>query len=172
MKYTTRMILIPETEYLALKTTTSSKNIKKKKTTAIEIAQEMGKKIRQRDQVLAKSSESNAKAAVDIISFLPFQYHVKGRQLLDNLAQQDIRYNSEKEIILRSGQVVSHSNVVDILREALMPSKRDARNMPKPIGWREFMQDVISSSVPVTLFKRSLQPKIQNARVLPHYEQY
>ncbi len=166
MKYATRMVLIPETEYLALKVPKKGTEKKKKKTNVIEVIQEMGKKIRQRDQETSKAY----KPSVKVIEHLPPIYHSKAKLLLSELATAGIKYTDKKELVLESGEVISQSNIVDLIKEALMPVKHTGDL--KPTGWRYFIQNIAASPVPVSLFKKSVRQEIERTRAEPIWEEY
>lgn len=167
MKYSTRMVLIPETEYLSLKE--SSKTARKKKTLdlparVVELTQTLGKQIRQQDQKIAKA----VKPSLKIVEYLPPIYHAKANLLLKELDDAGIKYNNKRELVLKSGEVVFQSNIIDLIKESLIKSKRGEQ----PTGWQAFMEDVATSAVPVSLFKSQTRQELEQARRVPEYERY
>ena len=169
MKYAVRMVIIPESEYQSLK---AKHNLGKKKPKThkafIKLTQDLGRKIRQRDQEKTQQQRqvqaSIAKVdlhrtAADLVQHLPPVYQPKTRLALKELLDQGFSWKDNKELTVPSGQTLSGSNIVDLLKEAFVPRKKGA---PKPTGWLEFIQSVASSGVPQSLFtkketKRALQ---------------
>lgn len=169
MKFATRMVLIPETEYLLLKQSTPQ-SVKKKKMSrnpeaaAIDITQQLGKKMRKREQEIPKST----RPTVDVVDHISAQYQPKAKLLLAELANANIKHTASKELVLSSGEVISHSNIVDIIKTAIIPSKRT--DTPKPTGWMDFIQDVATSTVPKTVFSMRTRREIEQAG--PRWEDY
>lgn len=168
MKYAVRMVIIPESEYHSLKAK-HNQGGKKLKTRRryIQLTQDLGRKIRQRDSEKIQQQRVQAAATksdpyhtvVDLIQHLPPVYHSKARLALSELLAQGFAWKQNKEVTIPSGQTLVGSNIVDLLKEAFVPQRRGT---PKPTGWSEFIQYVASAGVPQSLFtkketKRALQ---------------
>lgn len=175
MKYAVRMVLIPESEYLSLnvKRTKGIKSLKTRKA-FIQLTQDLGKKIRQRDQVKIQqqkvldaqrnTQKDPNQTVVDLVQHLPSIYHKKGKLTLDELQAQGFSWKQNKEITVPSGQTLTGSNIVDLLKEALVPQRK---RTPKPSGWTDFIRSIASSGVPQSLFtKQGTKRALQQAQVL------
>ena len=163
MKYAERMVLLPETQFHLLQQANSKKRKTKPKNlykAAIAVSQELGKKIRQGQVQVQKQKErqKNVEKAPnvtvdDIVNELAPIYHAKAKRILAKLAKYGITYTNNQELITANGRVVPNSNITDILKEALVPSKK--LKLPKPVGWNDFMIEVAASPIPKSLFTKS-----------------
>ncbi len=167
MKYATRMVLIPETEYLSLKESSNEIYKRKKrlnpKMTATQLTQELGKKIRLRDQetkVLMNLVKPTPK--VKIVEHLPPSFHNKGSVLLSELALANIKHSENKELVLPSGEMVPRSNMTDLLKEALHQQKKSVGR--KPVGWTAFVRALAASPVPMMLLNQTTRAAIAKVR--------
>ena len=181
MKFSTRMVLIPEMEYLGLKAMTkatkTAKTIKVTKAVkgrksrkpvpgrkklslaakAATITQALGKKIRLREQERSKMYRPTPK----IIEHIPPIYQNRAKLLLSELKEAGIRHTEKRELVLSSGEVISSSNIVDLLKVAVMPFRAD---MPKPIGWQHFLHAMTTSTVPKTSVSRGVNLQMGRLR--------
>lgn len=174
MKYTKRMILVPEEEFLSLKNKANTKNVKLK--TNIDpptdmqkqftnMTQDLGKRIRMRDQaeaqITAKQAPQNLnREIVTMTEHLPQPHHHKARLLLAELQAQGFKWTYNKELTTPSGQTLHGSNVVDLIKEALVTART---RQAKPRGWREFITSVAASGIPKTLFtKKSTRTALES----------
>ena len=163
MKYAERMVLLPETQFHLLQQANSKKRKTKPKNlykAAIAVSQELGKKIRQGQVQVQKQRErqKNVEKAPnvtvdDIVNELAPIYHAKAKRILAKLAKYGITYTNNQELITANGRVVPNSNITDILKEALVPSKK--LKLPKPVGSNDFMIEVAASPIPKSLFTKS-----------------
>jgi len=160
MKFSTRMVLIPETEYLSLKASTGTK----RKQTFTELTQDISKKIRLSDQDNAELF----KPSVDIIEHMPPIYHSKAKRLLAELAIAKIKHTDSKEVVLPNGAVITRSNIVDLVKEALVGN----HSRLKPIGWDDFLESIVASNIPSTMFKKTVKNAIELMRAGPAWEAY
>lgn len=159
MKYAKRMILVPEDEYLALKSKglkTKSVNQRDLQKPFVALTQDLGRQIRQRDQVEAETAEKQApldmnREIVNMTEHLPQTHHHKARLLLTELREQGFKWKYNKELTTPSGQTLHGSNVIDLIKEALVQAKK---KQPKPRGWSEFIASVAVSGIPKTLFTK------------------
>ena len=182
MKYATRMVLVPETDYLKRRV-----NPEKDRKAAIKLSQKLGKKIRQRNQSTARlkgethpmptaqisSLYKQARPKQDIsklIEYLTPLYRDKAKLLLAELITQGVTWNDDKELVLPGDKVLPESNIVDLLKEALVGSKR---SKTKPKGWNDFVVVIAASSAPLTMFtKKSVLNEISKVRNRPIYIDY
>ena len=176
MKYAKKMILIPEEEYkelLELKNKsqekigeiktkyrgkvgeikTKVKKILKEKPThnaAKRMSQLVGEYLRYK-----QSEHKPKKKKLDLLQYFTPLYHEKVKVLMSTLESRGISLTDKNELILSSGQVVANSNIIDLLKEALVVTKRKQR-AAVPIGWAEFIQEIVDLNLPLKLFtKRS-----------------
>ena len=90
-----------------------------------------------------------------VLGFLPM-YKAKGRLLLRHLINAGVKWSNKGELISRSGDVIPGSNAVDLVREALVGSRRMKQNYGEPSGWGEFLQ---------TLREALVSPEMKNQRI-------
>ena len=163
MKYAERMVLLPETQFHLLRQANTTKRKTKPKNlykAAIVASQELGKKMRQSQVQVQKQKQREKKddkpptvTVDDIVNELAPVYHAKAKRILAQLAKYGITYTNNQELITANGRVVPNSNITDILKEALVPSKK--LKLPKPVGWNDFMNEVAASPIPKSLFTKS-----------------
>ena len=87
-----------------------------------------------------------------VLGHLPDMYKAKGRLLLHHLRNAGVKWSNKGEIISRSGDVIPGSNAVDLVREALVGSRRMKQNYGEPSGGGEFLQTLREANVPRSLF--------------------
>lgn len=162
MKHAKKMVLIPEEEYnelLALKQTKKgeikfkvNKVLKGKRdhAAAKKMSQIVGQYLRFKEQ-----QPTQKKKKVDLIHYFSPTYHQKVKTLMSALEDFGTSLTNRNELVLSSGQVVTNSNIVDLLKEALVGTRRKERANP-PLGWGEFIKEIREANIPLGLFtKRS-----------------
>ena len=178
MKYAKRMVLIPETEYLERKVKAKTTKKQSDYIAAKALAQKRGKEMRMRDQGTARLryqwkhlkdapepmvhvsslyKESQPEANIlDLINFLAPVYQPKAKLLLADLRSKGFTWSDNKELILPSGDKIQRSNIVDLMKEALVTTKTSKKGTPKrkPAGWRDFIGNVAMAGVPTSLFTK------------------
>lgn len=171
MKFARKMVLVPASEYEILKAQDTRPSKLSDEERALKLSQDMGKAIRLKGQTRIErvQPQKDPKASVlELSTFLPALYQPKARQVLSELETQGFKWNYNKEFTTPTGQTLQGSNIVDLIKEALVPERT---TKPKPTGWPEFVSSVASSSVPKTLFaKKSTQRALQ--QLSPQWEAY
>lgn len=190
MKHATRMVLIPEVDYLKHKLSSSKKQSSRK--AAIELTQRLGKQIRQRNQSTARlkaewnplktqspsvqlsslyKDTTSSASPLHLVEHLPLVYQNKAKLLLEQLTSKGMRWNEKNNLVLASGDTIPDSNMVDLMKEALVNTGRRGRAKPKPPGWDEFIIQVATTGVPHSLFtKQATLRDLGDARTM--YEAY
>ena len=99
--------------------------------------------------------------------YLPHIYRGKARVLLAHLEKHGITWSGKGELTLPSGEVIQHSHGADLLREALVGSKKKSASDIK--GWDNFVQHMAESNVPKSLLgkKKTLQQLLQHKTSSP-----
>lgn len=171
MKYAARMVLVPETEYLALQAGSyKNKTTPSLKRQAINLSQDLGKRIRQRKQIV----KLDIQPGVNILEHLPPIYQPKAKLLLKELKSRGVAWTGNRELITSNGLTIADSNIIDLIKEALV-STTSSRHRPKPHGWEEFITDIANLNVPLTLFtKASTLTAVDRARtqnVMPVWDE-
>ena len=82
---------------------------------------------------------------------LPQTHHHKARLLLAELQAQGFKWTYNKVLTTPSGQTLHGSNVIDLIKEALVQART---RQAKPRGWIEFIASVATSGIPRTLFTK------------------
>ena len=101
------------------------------------------------EKVSAASSSSYSSM---VLGHLPDMYKAKGRLLIHHLRNAGVKWSNKGELISRSGDVIPGSNAVDLVREALVGSRRMKQNYGEPSGWGEFLHTLREANVPRSLF--------------------
>lgn len=167
MKLAQKMVLIPEAEYLSLlkkphKHMDSKSNQLKKQmkevlkgkrdhTAATNMSQLVGAYIRHKES--EKPPPPKPKADEFLEFFNPI-YHKKVASLISQLHEHGIRWNEQKELMLTTGETIEHSNIVDLIQEALVGRKKKKQRESTPIGWEAFIQAIASSTIPKSFFTK------------------
>ena len=166
MKYAKRMVLVPELEYLA--TCKPKRKTQTKRQQAQNITQKLAKQIRQRQHTTARlrthgrkrvdpgvnlssvyvENEANMDTS-EIVDHIPVMYRNKATLLLAHLTKQGMTWNDRKEVFLPGGTLLHNSNIVDLVKEALVKGTK-----AKPRGWNEFLASMAATGVPVSLFTK------------------
>ena len=165
MKYAKRMVLVPESEYLAMPKQRKKVN---ERQAARASSQKLAKQIRRREHIAVKNrtraepvdpgvhlssvypEEEPEMDIMEIAEHMPVNYQNKTKLLLAYLNKKGIIWNDRKEVVLPDGSVLQNSNIVDLLKEALTRSTTVA----KPRGWKEFMASMVAAGVPLSLFTK------------------
>ena len=121
MKYAVRMVIIPESEYKLLKS--DKKTLKTRKTereAAVQLSQELGLKIRKRNQIKALHRQQehqppeSSRFMLELFDYLPASYHAKARIVLSELLNKGFSWTHKGEVTLPSGQKLTGSNINDL----------------------------------------------------------
>ena len=195
MKYAKRMVLVPEMDYLQFKSKTKKKQ--NEYLAAKTLGQKLGKEIRKRDQGAARLKymwqnirnppepmahlsslykESKPKSNIlDLVQHLAPVYQPKGRLFLSELDSKGFMWSDDNAVVLPNGRTIPQSNIVDLMKEALVTSKKTTPRL-KPKGWQEFIRSVGTVGVPASLFnKQSTLRDLSNASLyptMPGYQEY
>ena len=156
MKVAQKMVLIPEEEYLAL-TTKKPKTLRqdmrdilqgpRDHESAVKMSQLVGTHLRRKESEKPKSS----KPTEDFLDYFDPIYHRKINLLLSQFQTHGIGWNERKELILPSGETIAHSNIIDLIKEALVGTKKRG---PLPVGWQAFIDAIVATPIPTTLFRK------------------
>ena len=71
--------------------------------------------------------------------------------MLSQFQTHGIGWNERKELILPSGETIVHSNIIDLIKEALVGTKKRG---PLPVGWQAFIDAIVATPIPTTLFRK------------------
>lgn len=171
MKYTQKMVLIPETEYHTLlkkspppSEPSTNKRFKddmqellqgdRDHTAATHMSQLVGTYLRHKESEQPPPPVKKARKGA-IMEFFDPIYHRKLTLLLSKLRDEGIGWNEENELTLPSGEVIQHSNIVDLLKEAIVASRKKKReDTSTPLGWQSFVEAIASSSIPKSIFTK------------------
>ena len=162
MKFARKMVLIPEDEYLELKekppaskTSEFKRKVrevlrnKRDHSAATQMSQLVGSYIRHKQSEQPKLVPK----PMDFLQFFEPIYHKKVTLLLSQLKDNRIGWTQNKELQLPTGQIIDHSNIVDLIKEALVASRKKKRAQI-PIGWNEFIRAIATSTIPKSFFTK------------------
>ena len=91
-------------------------------------------------------------------------YYGKAASFLSKLRDLGIEWNTDKDVKLPSGEIIHHSNIVDLMKEAVV-SRQKKKNQPPPHEWEDFIPVIASSSIPKSFYiKRSTVKDIERLR--------
>ena len=60
-------------------------------------------------------------------------------------------WNEEEELTLPSGQVIAHSNFIDLIKEVLVGTKE---RTPLPVGLKTFIDAIVATPIPTSLYRK------------------
>lgn len=63
-----------------------------------------------------------------------------------------IEWTDNKELILSNGVIIPHSNIVDLIKEALVGTRKRQRTIP--IGWQDFLKTLATLNIPKSFFPK------------------
>lgn len=169
MKYARKMVLIPEEEYQTLmnsKSNQSQRAIKdvlnepRDHEAASKMSQLVGTYLRRKQSETLPTPTKD-----DVLDYFNPIYQRKVVLFLSKLHDLGMEWNTDKEVKLPSGEIISHSNIVDLIKEALVSGKRKTER--RPLGWEDFIRVIASSNIPKSMFtKKSTLEEIE--RVSQH----
>ena len=153
MKYATKMVLIPEAEYRKLLPEGGIKakiskivSGKRNHESAKEMSQLFGRHLR-----TTKPQPSH---------FQPI-YHGKVSKVLAEFEKYGTSWTNRNELVLKSGKVITNSNIIDLVKEALVGTRRKERRMPD--GWKQFIAEIVDSDMSKDIFtKKTTREDIKN----------
>ena len=92
----------------------------------------------------------------DLLDYFEPIYHKKVGTLVSKPYDNGIEWNDNNELKVPSGDIVPHSNSVDLMKEAVVAPKKKSQRETVPVCWKAFITAIASSSIPKSLFtKRS-----------------
>ena len=62
-------------------------------------------------------------------------------------------WTDDNAVVLPNGRTIPQSNIVDLMKEALVTSRKTASRR-RPKGWQEFIHSVATVGVPASLFNK------------------
>ena len=117
----------------------------------------------------AASEKVSAPYSSMVLGHLPNMYKAKGRLLLHHLRNAGVKWSNKGELISRSGDVIPGSNAIDLVREALVGSRRMKQNYGEPWGWGQFLQTLREANVPRSLFgKKKTLSRLQGSHQMKY----
>ena len=70
-------------------------------------------------------------------------------------------WTNRNELVLKSGKVITNSNIIDLLKEAIVGTRRKERRMPD--GWKQFIEEIVDSDMSKDIFtKKTTREDIKN----------
>lgn len=181
MKYAEKMVLIPEAEYqylLGLKKTKGDKQSEIKESmhkvlkgkrdhkAAKEMSQLLGQYLRYNKK--SKPGKKREEKPEDILKYFSPTYHTKVNLFLSLLAENGITWTEKNELISTSSGIIENSNKVDLIKEALVITRKQQRTTV-PIGWDVFIEEIARSNVPLSFFtKKTTRKDIESAKTPGH----
>lgn len=158
MKVAQKMVLIPEEEYLTLTHKTQKPKTLRQDMrdilqgprdyeSAVKMSQLVGTHLRRKESEKPKPS----KPKENFLDYFDPIYHRKVNLLLSQFQTHGIGWNEQKELTLPSGEVIAHSNIIDLIKEALVGAKKRG---PLPVGWKAFIEAIVATPIPPSLFRK------------------
>ena len=113
---------------------------------------------------------------LDMVQYLAPVYQPKAKLLLADLRSKGFTWTDKNEVVLPSGDQIEQSNIVDLMKEALVTTKGSKKHR-KPAGWSEFIANVAVAGIPTSLFTktstlRDLHEYRPDPMMAPPYEYY
>ena len=69
-------------------------------------------------------------------------------------------WTNKNELVLKSGKVITNSNIIDLLKEAIVGTRRKERRMPD--GWKQFIEEIVDSNIVDIFTKKTTREDIKN----------
>ena len=133
---------------------------------AVKLSQVMGSFIRSKDKYKPPMSKKEDLAD----NFQPL-YHKKVKYLVSQLQDHGVQWTESKELVLPNGHVISNSNIVDLIKKALVGSK--TRQRTNPTGWKDFLKLLSSLNFPKSfLAKKTTLHDLANLPTIREWETY
>ena len=129
LKHAEKMVLVPESEYMMLLELKKEKgtDLKTKMKSVLkgkrdyEAAKKMSQLVGQYIRYKQKDTKpTSPKSSVDFLHYFAPTYHQKVVMLLKELNAHGITWTDDKELVLKSGVIVPKSNIIDLIKEALV----------------------------------------------------
>lgn len=156
MNVAQKMVLIPETEYSSLLNKPQNqikkdmKEVLKGKRdheSATKMSQLIGSYLR-----FKHPRKPPAPKKPDFTEFFEPIYHRKVKYLLSQLHEYGVEWTDNKELVLSNGVIIPHSNIVDLIKEALVGTRKRQRTIPT--GWQEFLKILATINLPKSFFPK------------------
>ena len=146
MKHSTKMVLIPESEYRRLRPEEGIKDKtnkilrgKRDRKTATELSQIFGRYLR----TTKPEKEIQPLTKEEIVTNLPAMYRDKVSNFLSQLQKHGSSWSDNFDFVTKSGQVIG--NIVDLLKEAFVSSRGIRGDVPK--GWDQFIKEIVAADI-------------------------
>lgn len=172
MKVARKMVLIPEEEYQSLLNAKPKLRDMKEilkgprdQAAATKMSQLVGTYLRRRQPPLPAPKKD------DILEYFEPIYQKKVTVFMSKLRDIGMDWNTNKELKLPSGEIINHSNIVDLIKEALVARKGKPDRLP--LGWEDFIQAIANSSIPKSFFgKKNTLEEIERVSKHGIWEDY
>ena len=70
-------------------------------------------------------------------------------------------WTDRNELVLKSGKVITNSNIIDLLKHAIVGTRIKTRRMPD--GWKQFIEEIVDSDMSKDIFtKKTTRDDIKN----------
>ena len=133
---------------------------------AVKLSQVIGSQIRSND-----SHKPPTPKKEDLTDFFEPLYHRKVKYLVSQLEDHGIEWTDSKELVLSNGAIIHHSNIVDLIKEALVGSKKQRRTIPT--GWNKFLKVLSALNFPHNFFpKRTTSRDLEKMQKDQEWETY
>ena len=155
MKFAQRMVLIPESEYLSLKSNST----------------QPGGQQPERSSTNCRIKKRKIESPFNSISqYFSSDHHSKVSAIENTLLSSGVSWNSNFEVTSNQGHRLENSNLIDLLKYMLtsVPS-----NPGRPTGYPEFIRILSQTTIPVAIFsRRAARDAITQARSASTWEPY
>ena len=154
MKYTMKMVLIPETEYRRLLPEGGVRDKvnkilrgKRDRKAATEMTQLFGQYLRttKPEKPIPNINKE------EIVKELPPIYHEKVRNFLTELEKYGSTWTNNLDFVTKSGHVIG--DIVALLKEAFVGTKGKRKDIPQ--GWEQFLQEIVDANITRSIFSKT-----------------
>ena len=73
-------------------------------------------------------------------------------KVLTEFEKYDTSWTNRNELVLKSGKVIINSNIIDLLKEAIVGTRRKERRMPD--GWKQVIEEIVDSDMSKDIFTK------------------
>ena len=73
-------------------------------------------------------------------------------KVLAEFEKNGTSWTNRNELVLKRGKVITNSNIIDLLKEAIVGTRRKERRMPD--GWKQFIEEIVDSDMSKDIFTK------------------
>ena len=89
------------------------------------------------------------------------KYHGKVSKVLAEFEKYGTSWTNRNELVFKRGKVITHFNIINLIKEAIIDTGRKERCMPD--GWKQFIEEIVDSNMSKDIFtEKTTREDIKN----------